>query len=286
MKSTRIHNWLLLAMGRLAFGWGMWLMLSIGLAQEPPAVGPGEAEPVVIADVEAVEVIVEEPVELVNGMLGEGQDPQIWLLQRYVRVNSALARRVSQLSDPEEHKLSQLTNVWIDKQVKESIASPARAVAAGIARFLGGGVVEVQNLNGDPQQLAIPKVKKRIDAAIEECLEPEHREAFVRERESQIEFRKQATAAVLVAVVDEHVFLTQQQREQLEPEVAKWLTADLYWQFYFQNSNYVPDIPKRVLSKVLTADQLGALQGSQAWNYEMAQMELQMLGEAPVMIAR
>lgn len=242
----------------------------------------------------AVQTLVEEEKEIVEivqlefAMDAGAQDPQMLLLIGYARVNCALARRACTLSEGEEQKLSQLNTAWIDKQVKESISAPAIGVVAGIARFLGGraAAAEVQNINGDPQQIAIPKVKKKIDIAIEEALEPEHREAYQRERESREEFRKRALAAVLVSSLDERVFLTQQQRDDLEPEVDKWLTKDLYWQFYFQNANYIPDIPKRVLSKVLSGEQLEALNGAQAWNYEVSQIELQMMREEPVMIER
>ncbi|MEO8269976.1 MAG: hypothetical protein ABI557_09655, partial [Aureliella sp.] len=236
-------------------------MLPMGSAQERPprpkqaegqdldnaADVAGEDGPVaanVIGDV-AIEIIVDEEGVANVGMGVGGQDPQTWLLNRYVRVNCALARRACKLSKEEERKLSQFNGAWVDKQLKESIALPIEGVAAGIARFLGGrAAAEVINLNGnngDPQQIAIPKVRKKIDAAIEEALEPEHKETFQRECESRDRFRKQAMAAILISALDNRVFLSQQQRDELEPEVAQWLTKDLYWQFYFQNDNYIPD---------------------------------------------
>ncbi|MEZ6153464.1 MAG: hypothetical protein R3C09_25460 [Pirellulaceae bacterium] len=258
-------------------------------AEQPAAIKDGVAAEVMKDAAVAIVVEDEEVVDLV-GMRARAQNPQMWLLNGYVRVNCALARRACNLSEEEEQKLSQLDSAWVDKQLKESIASPVKEVAAGIARFLGGrAVAEVININGnqgDPQQVLIPKVKNRIDTAIEESLELDHKEAFQRERESRDQFRKQAMASVLVSVLDERVFLTQQQRDDLEPEVEKWLTKDLYWQFYFQNTNFVPDIPKRMLSQVLSAEQLEALEGVRAWNYEASQIEMQMMQEEPVMIER
>lgn len=291
------HRWLLTACWLSLFvAWPP--LLPIGSAQEQPP-GPKQAEqPAAIKDgadaAEAMEDVVvevaDEDLFALGGMRARAQDPQMWLLNAYVRVNCALARRACKLSEEEEQKLSQLDSAWIDKQLKESIASPVKEVAAGIARFLGrraaAAAINVNGNNGDPQQIAIPKVKTRIDAAIEEALEPEHKEAFQRERESRDQFRKQAMAAVLVSVLDERVLLTQQQRDELEPVVGKWLTKDLYWQFYLQNANFIPDIPKSILSKVLSAEQLEALQGARAWNYEMSQIEMQMMQEEPVVIER
>lgn len=273
---------------------GAWThMLPIGSAQERPP-RPKQAEQQKAAEggdapATVIEIADGEVVELA-GMRAGGQDPQTWLLNRYVRVNCALARRACELSEAEEQKLSQLNSVWVAKQLKESIDSPVKGVAAGIARFLGGRaaaeMIIINNANDGQQQVSIPKVEKRIEAAIDEALEPEHREAFQRERDSRDEFRKQAMAAVLISTLDERVFLTQQQREELEPEVGQWLTKELYWQFYFQNTSYIPDIPKRVLSRVLSAEQLEALEGAQAWNYELSQVELQMMGEEPMVIER
>ena len=274
-------------------------VLPIGLAQEQPP-GPKQAEqPAAIKDGAAAEAMKDAAVEIVVedeavvdlvGMRVRAQNPQMWLLDGYVRVNCALARRACKLSEEEEQKLSQLDSAWVEEQLKESIASPVKEVAAGIARFLGGrAVAEVININGnqgDPQRAAIPKVKQRIDTAIEEALEFDHKEVFQRERESRDQFRKQAMAAVLVSVLDERVFLTQQQRDDLEPEVGKWLTKDLYWQFYFQNANFIPDIPKRMLSQVLSAEQLESLEGARSWNYETSQIEMQLMQEEPIVIER
>jgi len=274
-------------------------VLPIGLAQEQPPGPPQVEQPAAIKDGAAAEAMKDAAVEIVVedeavvdliGMRARAQNPQMSLLNGYVRVNCALARRACKLSEEEEQKLSQLDSAWLEKQLKESIASPVKEVAAGIARFLGGrAVAEVININGnqgDPQQAAIPKVKQRIDTAIEEALEFDHKEVFLRERESRDQFRKQAMAAVLVSVLDERVFLTQQQRDDLEPEVGKWLTKDLYWQFYFQNANFIPDIPKRMLSQVLSAEQLESLEGARSWNYETSQIEMQLMQEEPIVIER
>ena len=262
-------------------------VLPIGLAQEQPPGPPQVEQPAAIKDGAAAEAMKDAAVEIVVedeavvdliGMRARAQNPQMSLLNGYVRVNCALARRACKLSEEEEQKLSQLDSAWLEKQLKESIASPVKEVAAGIARFLGGrAVAEVININGnqgDPQQAAIPKVKQRIDTAIEEALEFDHKEVFLRERESRDQFRKQAMAAVLVSVLDERVFLTQQQRDDLEPEVGKWLTKDLYWQFYFQNESYLPIVPNHLLSKVLTPQQLAVVQGLHAYDYSLDQMQM------------
>lgn len=207
-------------------------------------------------------------------------DPQVKKLRRYVRVNCALARRACELSDSEEAAFAQMDDAWIAKQIRESIELPGVGEMVGILRFLGGAARDVR-----PQEVKIPAVKKRIDSAIDEALSPEHRETFQRERDERVNFRKQALAGVLVAVLDESLFLSPEQRSLLEPAVAAWLTTDLYWEFYFQNSNYLPDIPRQVLAQALSPTQLAVVQEAQKYNYERAQFEEQTDPE-PVMIKR
>ena len=133
----------------------------------------------------------------------------------------------------------------------------------------------------------MPEVKARIDLAIDEALTPEHRQAFQRERGARVEFRKQTLAAVLVTVLDESLFLSPEQRTILELEIANWLTTDLYWEFYFQNSNYLPEIPRFILAKTLSPQQLAVVQAAPKHNYERSQFEDQIMQQQElVMIER
>lgn len=207
-------------------------------------------------------------------------DPQLTKMRRYVRVNCALARRACELSHSEEAAFAQMDDAWIAKQIHESVELPGVGQMVGILRFLGGAARDDR-----PQEVKIPAVRKRIDLTIDEALSPEHRETFQRERDERVKFRKQALAGVLVAVLDESLFLSPEQRKLLEPEVAAWLTTDLYWEFYFQNSSYLPDIPRQVLAQALSPAQLAVVQEAQKYNYERAQFEDHMDSE-PVMIER
>lgn len=241
----------------------------------------GEAEAVVVRQQEDAEDIVVE-----NAAEGEQaaveHHPQLLRMRLYVRVNCALARRVCELSESEERALSQMNDAWIAKQIHESTELPGVGAMVGILRFLGGHAGD-----GRPQEVKIPVVKNRIDLAIDEALTPEHRQAFQRERDERVKFRKQALAAVVVAALDESLFLSPEQRAQLEPEIAAWLTTDLFWEFYFQNSGYLPDIPRRVLAKALSPEQLEVVQAALKHNFDRAQYEEQMMQqELPVMIER
>lgn len=258
----------------------IWLVAVAGTASaqdQPPT------EPVAIAIEEVADAEGDFEMNAADvDRLAADRDPQVLRLRRYVRVNCALARRVCELSEGEEQAFTQLNDAWIAKQMHESIEPPAANPMGGIFRFLRGA-----RRDDRPREVKIPEVKKRIDLAIDAALTPEHREAFQRERDDRIKFRKQALAAVLVSALDESLFLSPEQRTQLEPEVVAWLTTDLYWEFYFQNSSYLPDIPRQVLAKALSPEQLAVVQAAHKHNFERSQFEDQMMQqEPPAMIER
>lgn len=213
-------------------------------------------------------------------------DPQLWLLSSYARVNSALARRACELTEAEEQQLALINDAWISQQMRAPVNAVAEGVAAGVALFLRGAPV-MRNLNrGEQPHQVVERVRKAIDEQIEHALSEEHRPAYRIEREAREEFRREAQASVMVAALDERVYLSTEQRQRLEAELAQSAMKDLYWQFYFQNQSYIPDLPKDMLNKVLTKEQLEVLKGSQTHRFELAQIELQLIQEKPIVIER
>lgn len=229
---------------------------------------------------DGVEVVVEvaaedQPIEMKPE---DFPDPLKLLLQRHVRIQSALARRCCDLSDEQEQGLDKLDDDWLTQQIAENQVGPAQAAAVGIARFLGGrlgggGRAVAEN---DPQKTAA-SVKRKVEDAIASVLTDEQSVVWREEIAAREKFNKEAQAAVLVAALDSRLFLSAEQRDELEPLIVDWLTKsdDLYCQFYLQNENYLPDIPKKVLAQVLSREQIASLDGAQTYNYLAWQMEFQ-----------
>ena len=266
---------------------------------------PADADVVLIVDAElldlgnvaaAVDAAVNAEVEKVdNNAVVEAvldpavqNDPQLWLLSTYARVNTAFARRVCKLTPDEERLLALMTDAWIAQQMaaRGQDDAPIQGIAAGIARFLRCAAAARPFRNEEQPQQVISRVKQAIDKQIDNALSEEHRETYRTEREARDKFRSQALASVLVAAIDDRVYLSTEQRQRLEAELTLWSKKDLYWQFYFQNQNYVPDLPTGIMSKVLNTEQLDALKGAQAYMYDLAQIELQMMQERPIAIER
>jgi hypothetical protein len=172
-----------------------------------------------------------------------------------------------------------MTDAWLAKLMQPAPNSPLQQLAAG-----KGGLLRGRDAQAVVEQ-RMTRLKLAIDKHIEQSLTPEHAAAFEIERQAREQFRNAAQADVLVAALDARLFLSPAQRVQLSKEIEQWLKTEVYWQFYFQNPHYVPDIPRNVLSKTLTPEQLDSLKGTQAWLYELSQRELQKMGRGvPVLI--
>ncbi len=244
---------------------------------------PGEAKAVEENEIE--QRIEQRMADLALAEMGVNA-PQLLLLRSYVRVNTAFACRVCELTGAEEKQLAQMNDGWIAKKMREAVDSPAKNVATGIARFLQGGAARRVAPGREQTQLDIERVKDMVDKHIDAALTDEQRIAFHTEREARDKFRNESLVRVLIAALDARVFLSNEQRQLLETELATWLKKDLYWQVYFQNQNFMPDIPKEKLAKVLTLEQIECLKGVPTLLYELAQIELGMMQQEPIMIER
>ncbi len=239
---------------------------------------------------EDVDTVVVEDVELAVADFAFAQDelkdPQVRLLRSYMHVHAALARRACELTEVEEKQLAEMNDGWLLRQMREAASSPVQNAAAGVAKLLLGRAAGVVAPRREQPQVIVERVREAVDKHIDAALTDEQRIAFHTEREARDEFRNESLVRVLIAALDARVFLSSKQRQQLETELDGWLKKDLYWQVYFQNQNFVPDIPKETLTKVLTPEQMDCLKGVRAWLYELAQIELQMAPQEPIMIER
>lgn len=234
-----------------------------------------EPQAVQVVEVEEQAIPFEEE-ELLFEVQAIQADPQAIFLYRYACAQAALARRACELSDAQEQQLKLLDPAWITEHMQAP--NPAGNVIQGIARFLGGRPAAAQAQ--DPQTV-IRNVRKVIDEYVIELLTEPQRKQFQEQLEARDRFYNQQVARVLVAALDDRLFLDAEQRSQLSEELAQWLgkRSGLYWQFYFQNQGYIPDFPNQILRKHLSKSQLAAMNNLQKWNYESEQMEWQIVGQ-------
>ena len=202
-------------------------------------------------------------------------DPMGFVAVRFCETRKAIARRVCELDAKQAKAISALDKTWVTKEMKKKLNPPKGGFIRGIVQVFNGPVAPA----GDPSTV-LPKMKKVIEAAVREQLNEEQLKAFDKELDAARKFQYKAHAGILTSVLDRHLFLSGQQREKLQTAIFEWLyksKKDLYWQFYLQNNNYIPQFPSKLLTEHLTEAQQTALKGMQTWNYDAAQMEWQMV---------
>lgn len=234
----------------------------------------------------AVEDKTAEPEQPVIIDMAIANDPMFLMLKRYVTVQSALARRASELSEQTETELAKMNDAWLATCLNSAKRADGKIVQ-GVARFFNLGVFRMQNPNQNrnaPQQI-LKRAKEEIDKHLDSLLTPEQLAAFHDERAACQKFRRLAMAEVIVDLLDQRVYLKSEQREQLLPEIEKSLSVDIYWQFYLENQAYLPVIGTNV-QKLLTPAQREALDASNSWDYDVVQMEMQMIANEPVFIKK
>ncbi len=191
-------------------------------------------------------------------------DPQSSRLQSKIAVDNALVRRVCNL-DPEQLKqIDALDAKWI--KGKAAAGKQAGNLAAGVLRvFAGPAIGGVQQNN--PAEAA-SRVTTAYKTKLKEILNPEQLagyETHVKERE---DFRREANAACVVALLEDRLCLNDAQRKELIKSLSEWSGIQkMQATFYFQNQSYIPNLPPTAL-KGLTATQKKILDGMQKADFQ------------------
>ncbi len=237
---------------------------------------------------------VEEVAEFEVMLAEELEIPQLQMLAAYAKVNSALARRVCQLTDIQEQQLAVMDKKWLDAEYNKA-ANPNQGVgnengrinegvAAGFARMFGFGQAQrIQNVQLQPHQIS-ERVCAAIDEHIIKTLEATQQVEYKRELDARESFRRDALADLVIATLDRRMYMTDEQRSTLKPVIAKSLNKQLAWQIYLFNEEYIPVIPNRVFAEVLDKEQMSVLSQWRMNDFDAHQMELQMVGQQELVV--
>jgi hypothetical protein len=221
---------------------------------------------------------VQEAVAIVAEGFPGLEDPQLQLLNRTLRVDVALVRRVCELTEEQERYLGTIDDVWLKAELARASEVPKENAAAGLARLLGFGGPPPRPVNVQPHQV-VEMVSREIDKKIKVCLNQDQAAAFKAELDARLKFRRESQAAVIVGILDKRLFLTEDQRVKLRDSIAGKLANDVAWNIYLQNENYIPTITKAAGAKVLDKEQLAALSQWRDADFEAFHWEQQMMGQ-------
>ena len=128
----------------------------------------------------------------------------------------------------------------------------------GLGMVLGGatGIAVTSNglsLNANPYT----RIRDSLQNVAAQHLSPEEIEKYKTELAKRIEFRREATIGMVVQLLDQHLELSVEQRDQIKENLTKrwsgWKNISV--ESYLSNSNYIPVFPFPLIDTVLNRDQ-------------------------------
>ncbi len=226
--------------------------------------GNGEA---IGVEVEAQAVEIFRDVTIVMDGVELGGDGAVQLATQVmlapVAVDNALIRRVCKPNEDQLKQLSQFDAKWVAKEAKSVKANGNKNVVGGFLRVFAGGMPEQGNTNDRATKISALHRKE-----VAKILTAEQNAAFEKAVKERDEFRNRANAECVVAMLDERLFLSAEQRKQLTEKLMAWKDiANLEVHFYFQNQIYLPSLPSDI-SKVLNESQRAVFSNIQQVNFQ------------------
>ncbi len=228
---------------------------------------PAVAIDVAMAEGEVVETqVADNPLEGNIAGAVRPVDPAIAKLVSRVAVDNATVRRICKPNEQQLERLKNLDAKWVSEKAKK--APVAGNAGGGFIRAVVGGLVggrPVQQMDPAAASTAvIEEYRKELQSLLSKEQLAEF-EAAIAERER---FRRRANAECVVALLDDRLFLSHAQREELASKLEDWKGIQhLQPHFYFQNHSYIPTLPAEV-AKVLNESQRKLFQSMQQVDFQ------------------
>lgn len=216
----------------------------------------------------AVDVMVEAregAVFIVNGQAIQGDNDAIAKaranqVNKFLKGHVAFISNVTQFSKEQTEAIAKFDRAWIEEQIKKSSKPAKNAKNAGggfLGGFVGGGQAIELNMGGDIDQDPILKlVKASITKEIDAILSDEQKQLVADEKKAKDQFMAEALAEFSVAMLERHMYLKPEQVEQLKPALTGKINKQVGWTVYLSNRQYIPTIPQKAISAVLSDSQL------------------------------
>jgi len=221
---------------------------------------------------EAVDVQIEAnaDIDLADGLNGRARvgDPAVAKLLTRVAVDNALIRRVCKPNDQQLEQLKKFDAKWVSAKAKT--AKVAGNIGGGFLRAVVGGIAGAQQAQQIDPAAASKSVISAHRKELEAILTKEQLAEFETAILAREKFRSRANAECVVALLDDRLFLTYAQRDELATKLEAWKgIQNLQPHFYFQNHSYIPMLPAEV-SKALNESQRKVLAGMQQVDFQGA----------------
>jgi cation transport regulator ChaC len=208
---------------------------------EEKAEGDGEAQERILEKGTTIAIDMAD-VEFA-AVAGEAELAQVDAVGNAVKVEKAFLRRACKLTEEQEKTLESFDQKWIKKNVKV----PGNQMVNGVMM----GFNEGQSSSGAARKAAF----KAISKVMVPLLDAEQKTAFDTEVAARDEFERQVRLDALLLLLDEKLYLREEQREELRKVLSKGAVANIDPYNYMMNSNYLPTLPDSAIMKVLDAEQ-------------------------------
>jgi hypothetical protein len=193
-----------------------------------------------------------------NGML-----PNDVKIQRAMKVESAFIRRVCKLTEEQELHLTGLDKKWVKKNVR----MPGNQVVNGVVVFNGGHMAS-------SAETVRRVVVKALAKEMTNVLTEEQMATYRRETEIRETFDKDARIDAMVYLLDEKLFLRDDQREAIRAVLAKATLGDFEPVNYINNPQYLPTLPDASIIKHLDVEQKRVYLGVQKVTFGVGEQDL------------
>lgn len=204
-------------------------------------------------------------------------------LMQELKLQVGFARLAVTVDDQQSKALDQLDRSWLEGQLSElsKQKKPARqARNGGFLQIFGLGVVAQQAVPIELEESEDDtKIRSVIEKKIASILTAEQNQALNEEKLHREQFRAEALAHFSVAILERHIVFAPEQIEQLQSALTGKVFANLGWTIFLYNRSYVPALPTRALTPILTPSQSKIYKSLNRNNFEGHEQELaEMLG--------
>lgn len=197
---------------------------------------PGDEEGIAVIEVGGVMRVVGMAGEALEG--GDEKSREL-LLRRIIASEMALVMAATSPSAEQMEKLPEFDDAWAKKRVW----------------VRGGGEA---GLEAEWMQQR-PEWRKPIVAGIQEALEKvltaEQMQRYREEKEKQKAYEKEANVECLLVLLDDQLFLTEEQTEKVREGLRKHYRREGSLEMYLQNPQFFPPVPELAVIRHLSPKQ-------------------------------
>ncbi len=193
-----------------------------------------------------------------NGMV-----PNDVKIQKAMKVETAFVRRACKLTEEQEQHIAGLDKAWVKKNVR----APGNQVVNGVVVFNGGNMAS-------SSEAVRRMVSKALAKELASVLTEDQKAAYSRETEIRETFEKDARIDAILIILDEKLFLRDDQRESLRKVLAKASLGEIEPINYLNNPQYLPTLPDAAIVKHLDAEQKRVYLGVQKVTFGTGEQDL------------